>query len=91
MTEMTDDEIDQRVESLLQATPADPATLSARVLSRLAAPPRPSRLARLTAPLPLAGGSLAALACALVLGYTLAPTGDDILTILALGGLTGGF
>lgn len=87
----TDDETDRAIRAALNEIPADPAQLSARVLSRLAAPARPGLLARLAAPLPLAGGSLAALTCAVLLGYTLTPGADDLFTTLALGGITGGY
>ncbi|SIN86521.1 hypothetical protein [Vannielia litorea] len=89
---MTDDETDRALRDALAEIPADPASLSARVLTRLAEPAaRPALAARLLRPLPLAGTGLAALACAGFLGYTLTPGGHDVFTALALGGLAGGF
>ena len=87
----TDEETDRALKAALEEIPADATRLSARVLTQLSEPARPTLLARLAAPLPLAGTSLAALACAAVLGYTLTPGADDLFTTIALGGMTGGF
>lgn len=81
-----DEEIDRRLRELASSLPADPARLSARVLTRIAQPPHPGPLARigrlLVEPGGLAALTGASVMTAVAVGYAVLPLMSGELSLL---------